>query len=185
MTAADFAIATTQSDLLTLESLNFELPPPDTRQRLLRFPLSAQDSGLLPLEEIAEVLKIAVASILPVPGVPEEVLGICNWRGDMVWLIDFNTLLGYTPLLSQVAGLESLIVLVIQAQDKVIGLGVPQFDDIELHDLNHLQPVAPGLFPPQMYPFIAGALPGDQGTVLSGSSIIQCPIWRPSQEDTP
>lgn len=185
MTASDSAIATTQLDFLSLESLNFEPPPPDTRQRLLRFPLSSQDSGLLPLEDIAEVLQVALADILPIPGVPDEALGVCNWRGEMLWLIDCNALMGYSPLLSQVSDLSPVLVLVVQAQDKSIGLGVPRFDDIERHDLSHLQIVAPGIFPPKMHAFIAGILPGDQGAVLDAPSIIQCPLWRQSQEDVP
>ena len=185
MTASNSAIATTQLDLLALESLDFQPPPPDTRQRLLRFPLSNHDSGLLRLEDIAEVLQIASADVLPVPGVPEEVMGICNWRGEMLWLIDFNALIGYPPLLNQISGLSPLTILVIQAHDKVVGLGVSQFDDVELHDLSHLQSVAPGLFPPPMHAFIAGVLPGDQGAVLDASSIIQCPLWRRSQEEVP
>ncbi|NER80144.1 MAG: chemotaxis protein CheW, partial [Leptolyngbya sp. SIO1D8] len=115
MAASDSAIATTQLDFLTLESLNFEPSLPDTRQRLLRFPLSPQDSGLLPLEDIAEVLQVPLADILPVPGIPDKALGICNWRGKMLWLVDTHALLGYPPLLDQVSGLSPLIVLVIQA----------------------------------------------------------------------
>ncbi|MGF1524079.1 MAG: chemotaxis protein CheW [Leptolyngbyaceae cyanobacterium] len=182
MTVSDSAIATTQSTLLTLDSLDFELPAPDTRQRLLRFPLSTQDSGLLLLEDIAEVFQVAVTDILPVPGVPEATLGICNWRGAMLWLIDFNTLIGYSPLLSYLPGLSPVTVLVIQTQDGTIGLGIPRFDDIELHDLDHLQSVAPGLFPAKMYPFIAGVLPGDQGAVLDGAAIVGCPLWQKSRE---
>ncbi|MGF1514639.1 MAG: chemotaxis protein CheW [Elainellaceae cyanobacterium] len=181
MTATDAAIAITQPSVLTLESLDFSQPPPDTRQRLLRFQLNTQDSGLLRLEDIAEVLQIAVASILPVPGVPEEVLGICNWRGNMLWLVDFGSLTGYPALLSQAVGLTSLTVLVIQVQGKAVGLGVSQFDDIELHDLNQLQPLALDLFPTKLYPFIAGVLPGDGGVVLNAPSIIQCPLWHASQ----
>ncbi|MGB3612595.1 MAG: chemotaxis protein CheW [Elainellaceae cyanobacterium] len=183
MTAANAAIALAQQDFLTLESLGIEAPPPDDRQRLLRFPLSTQDSGLLRLEDIAEVLPVAVDSILPVPGIPDAVLGLCNWRGDMLWLVDFSTLTGYPPLLDQAISLTSLIVLVIKAQGQTVGLGVPQFDDVELHDLNHLQPVSPGLFSSKLYPFIAGVLPGDQGVVINAPSIIQCPLWHSTQED--
>ncbi|NER81963.1 MAG: chemotaxis protein CheW, partial [Leptolyngbya sp. SIO1D8] len=99
--------------------------------------------------------------------------------------VDTHALLGYPPLLDQVSGLSPLIVLVIQAQGHTVGLGIPRFDDIELHDLSHLQPVAPGVFPAQMSPFIAGVPPGVQGAVLDALSIIQCPLWQQSQEDIP
>ena len=182
MTLPDSAIVTTQSALLTLESLDFELPAPDKRQRLLRFPLSTQDSGLLLLEDIAEVFQVGTAAILPVPSVPEAVLGICNWRGEMLWLIDLNTLLGYDSLLSQLSGLAPVTVLVIQIQEGTVGLGISKFEDIELHDLDHLQALAPGLFPPPMYPFTTGILPGSQSAVLNVSAIVGCPLWQKSRE---
>ncbi|MGF1537340.1 MAG: chemotaxis protein CheW [Elainellaceae cyanobacterium] len=181
---ADSAIATIQSDSLSLDAFNFEPPPPDTRQRLLRFRLTDQDSGLLVLEEIAEVLQIPPTGILTVPGVPDEVLGVLNWRGDMLWLVDLNMLTGYPSLVDQPAGLTTLIVLVIQARGRAVGLGVSQFEEVELHDLTHLQPVASGLFPSKLYHFIAGALPGDRGVVLRADSILQCALWQPSKEQS-
>jgi positive phototaxis protein PixI len=63
----------TSLDLLTLDPL-----PPETRQRLLRFPLGLEDSALLPLEQIAEIIRVNVAEILPVPEMPSCVLGIAT-----------------------------------------------------------------------------------------------------------
>ncbi len=160
-------------DLLTLDPL-----PPETRQRLLRFPLGSQDSALLPLEQITEILRLDVAEILPVPEMPSCVLGICHWRGEMLWLIDLNHLVGYPPLSAQGRVLASPVAMVIQVNSQSVGLVVQRVNDIELHDLQQLQPAATGLFPPKVLPFVLGALPGVNGSVLNVTAITQCPLWQ-------
>ena len=175
LTPMSVSSTATSLDPLTLEQL-----PPDIRQRLLRFPLGQRDSALLPLEQIAEILKLSVADILPVPEMPSCVLGICNWRGEMLWLIDLNHLVGYSPV-SWVSGV-SPAVMVVQVDNQSVGLVVQHVNDIELHDLLQLQPTAIGLFPPRLLPFILGALPGDNGTVLDATAIMRSPLWKIHQK---
>ncbi|HEY9673277.1 MAG TPA: chemotaxis protein CheW [Waterburya sp.] len=163
----------TTLDLLTLDPL-----PLETGERLLRFPLGLQDSALLPLEQITEIIRVNVAEILPVPEMPSCVLGICNWRGTMLWLIDLNHLLSYPPLSQQERGLATPMAMVVQANDQTVGLVVQRVNDIELHELQQLQPAAPGLFSPNLLPFVLGALPGGKGTVLDVTAIKQCPLWQ-------
>ncbi|HEY9596641.1 MAG TPA: chemotaxis protein CheW [Cyanophyceae cyanobacterium] len=158
-------------DPLTLDPL-----PPETRQRLLRFPLSDKETALLPLYQIAEVLRLSAADILPVPKMPGCVLGICNWRGEMLWLIDLNHLVGYPPVSWQ--GSASPVAMVIQSNEHPIGLVVQQVYDIELHEMEQLQPATPGLFPTWLLPFVLGYLPGEGNTVLNVNAITQCPLWQ-------
>ncbi|MBE9127887.1 MULTISPECIES: chemotaxis protein CheW [unclassified Coleofasciculus] len=166
------------SFLTELDPLAFDPLPPDTRQRMLRFPLGIEDSALLPLEQIAEIIRIEVGDILPVPEMPTCVLGICNWRGEMLWLIELNHLMGYPALLQNGHIYGSVAVMVVQVDDQFVGLMVSQVNDIELHDLQHLQPATSGLFPPKLLPFILGALPGNKGVVLNATGIIEYPLWQ-------
>ncbi|MEQ8539178.1 MAG: chemotaxis protein CheW [Coleofasciculus sp. D1-CHI-01] len=172
------------SILLTtsLDSLNLKPSPPETQRRLLRFPMSHQDSALLPLEQIGEVLRVNVRDILPVPEMPGCVLGICNWRGDMLWLVDLSQLLGYLSLDQQWQLADALVVLVVQVNEQSIGLVVSQVNDIEYHNLQHLQPAVPGVFPPKLLPFILGSLPEDQGIVLNINAISHYPLWQRHRE---
>jgi len=173
----DSILLTTSLEPLTLKPL-----PPETQRRLLRFPLNYQDSALLPLEQIGEVLRVNVADILPVPEMPSCVLGICNWRGDMLWLVDLSQLLGYLSLDQQGQFADILVVLVVQVNDQSIGLVVSQVNDIEYHNLQHLQPAVPGVFPPKLLPFILGSLPEDQGIVLNIHAISNYPLWQIHRE---
>lgn len=170
LTELDSVLTPTSLDLLTKDPL-----PPEPRQRLLRFPLGLQDSALLPLEQIAEIIRVNVAEILPVPEMPSCVLGICNWRGEMLWLVDLNHLVGCPPL-----SLErgALMAMVVQVNDQTVGLVVHKVNDIELHDLQQLQKAEAGLFPSKLLPFVLGALPGDRGTVLDVTAIIHSPMWQ-------
>ncbi|HBL14065.1 MAG TPA: chemotaxis protein [Cyanobacteria bacterium UBA11162] len=189
------------TSLITLDPLSLEPLPPETGERLLRFPLGSKDTALLPLEQIAEIIRVNGGEILPVPEMPTCVLGICNWRGEMLWLIDLNHLMGYPSLSLQ--GSFSPMAMVIQVNHQLQGMGseewgvesgvddkliphnqqslglvVQHVNDIELHDLHQLQPAAPGLFPPRLLPFILGSLPGENSTVLDVNAIAQCPLWQ-------
>ncbi len=173
-------ILPTASDLdwLAFDLLSEAPMPPETQQRLLRFPLGLEDSALLPLEQITEIFRVNVADILPVPEMPDQILGICNWRGEMLWLIDLNHLVGCPPLFGQEPVLIPPMVMVVQVKGRSLGLVVRQVNDIELHDLQQLQPPSVGLFPPKLLPFVLGALRGGNGTVLDVTAISQYPLWQ-------
>ncbi|NWF61041.1 MAG: chemotaxis protein CheW [Fischerella sp.] len=153
-----------------------QLPPERPLSRLIRFPLGSQDSALLPLEQIAEILRIDVAEILPVPQMPSCVLGIGNWRGEMLWLVDLNHLVGYPPL-TLAAGV-SPIAMVVQVNGQSVGLVVEKVNDIESHDLEKLHPPSFGLFPGSLLPFVLGYLPGDRGNVLDVAAIAGFSLWQ-------
>ena len=162
-------LAVTSLDALRLDPL----PPETNLSKLLRFPLGLQESALLPVEQIAEIIQVNLAGILPVPEMPSCVLGICNWRGEMLWLLDLNHLVGYPRLTAAVTP----VAIVVMVNEYAVGLVVPQVDDIELHDLQQLQPSAPGLFPPKLLPFVLGALPNGS-TVLNVTGITQSHLWQ-------
>ncbi len=167
--------------VVTINSLNMLTKDPpllESGQKFLRFSLGSQDSGLLPLEQISEVLNVTVADILPVPEMPSCVLGIYNWRGTMLWLVDLEHLVDCPPLSRQGRGLASLMAMVIQVDGQSVGLVVQYVNDIELHDAEQLQSAAAGLFPPRLLPFVKGYLPGANGTVLDTEAIARSPMWQ-------
>jgi len=173
MQSFDLALTTHRLSELILDPL-----PPETRQRLLRFPLGTQDSLLLPLEQITEILSLDRADILPIPEMPNCVMGICNWRGEMLWLVDFNDFAGYPSLIQLDQQPNTIMIIVAQIHHQAIGLAVQQVNDIELHDLQRLQPAPIGLFPPELLPLLRGTLPGCSDAVLDLNTIVHCPLWK-------
>ncbi|MBD2775887.1 chemotaxis protein CheW [Iningainema tapete] len=163
----------------TIDPLGLDPLPIETRSRLLRFSLG-QDSALLPLEQIAEIIRVNLTETMPVPEMPECVLGIGNWRGEMLWLVDLNHLVGY-PSLSDLKAL-SPVAIVVQSNEGSVGLVVQQVDDIELHDLQQLQKVAPGFCLRTLLPFVLGVVLEDYSTVLDVTAITQCPLWQIHQK---
>lgn len=173
------------------QSLTLDVSPqsrPQSHQRSLRFALSPQDSAIVPLEQITEVFSLEWTKISPVPEMPPWVLGICNWQGEMLWVIDFCNFVGYTPLL-QAPIASVLMVMVVQVdqpdqpsnvsgRSQSIGIAVPAIDEIEFHDLHSLQPVVPSLFSSELLPLILGLLPEQNDPVLNLKAIANCPPWK-------
>lgn len=149
----------------------------ESRQKFLRFALGSGDRGMLSLEQIVEVISVTCADILPVPEMPNCVLGIYNWRGKMLWLIDLNHLVDYPPLVP-LDRHTPLMAMVIEIKGHFIGLVVEYVKDIELHDAQQLQPATADLFPPRLLPFVAGYLPDANGIVLNTQAIALCPLWQ-------
>lgn len=167
-------------DPLNHASLAPEPLPTDTRQQLLRFSVGT-DSALLLLEQITEIAQIEVREILPVPETPPCVWGVCSWKSQLLWVIDLGALVGYPSLLQQAQFQQdptSFVVIVVQRDSHLLGLGVQSVGEIELHELQMLQPPTPGLFPPKLQPFVLGALPECNGAVLNVTAIVQCPLWQ-------
>ncbi|WP_088889269.1 chemotaxis protein CheW [Leptolyngbya ohadii] len=160
-----------------LDALLLDPLPLEVRQRLLRLSLGGQDHVLVPLEQITEILHVEPAAILPIPEMPRCVLGIGNWRGEMLWLVDLDHLIGFPTLLQEPES-SFFTVLVVQFNHQFVGIRVPQVKDIELHDLQQLQPALPSLFPPNLLPLILGILPESCDAVLNLQAIAQYPLWN-------
>lgn len=66
----------------------------NTKQQFLQFYLDSEIRVMLPVAQITEVLKIELARIVPIPQMPPWVMGVYNWRGDILWMVDLGHLLG-------------------------------------------------------------------------------------------
>ena len=170
----DSAKISTLTPVGTIEAINASL---EEGEKFLRFHLGAEGIALLPLNVIKQVMQVSVAEILPVPQMPGCVLGIYNWRGEMLWLVDIGQLLGFPPLSSA----ENVMAIAIQIEDKVLGLVVRQINDIERHHLDQINLPAIGLFAPELMPYLQGYFIGANQEVLMVSNaraIANAPLWQ-------
>lgn len=151
--------------------------PADNRRRYLRFMLLQKNNALLPLNEIVEVLQLALEDIFPVPDMPSCILGVCSWQSETLWLVDLNHLVGYDPLCQQSQMIFSPVVIVVQSAGHSLGLVVEQVGDVELFDEAKIH-MEPGLCSPSLEPFISGFGPQHSGTVLNITSIVNSPLWQ-------
>ncbi|BDA67548.1 putative CheW protein [Calothrix sp. PCC 7716] len=150
----------------------FDIPLEDNRQRLLSFPIGKYGNSVIALEQITEILRVNLDEILGVPEIPSSVLGAYNWRGEMLWLIDLEHMIGSASLYEQVPLSKQPIAIVIQLDNYCFGIVVKSVNEVELHDTTQIIPAKPGSFSTQLLPFITGYLPNGS-TVFNPKAVVQ------------
>jgi positive phototaxis protein PixI len=152
--------------------------------RFLRFSFSAAESALLPLSSIRQVMKLQPQTVMVVPDLPAFVIGIGNFHGEMLWMVDLGLQLGFQGTTEEWDGLRQSIstgaslapgnwmAIVVQAQGKSLGLVVPQVIDVESHAPTQLQPPTMDLFPPTLLPFLQGYLVRSSSPVLNADALM-------------
>jgi positive phototaxis protein PixI len=95
-----------------------------THQPYLNFQITPDHLGMLPTEQLVEVITIHHPQIIPIPQMPPHVLGVYNWRGEVIWIIDSALILGPTPTTT----IKHAILL--RHQTQVIGLIVQHINQM-------------------------------------------------------
>ena len=125
----------------------------DTKQQFLRFSLDPEVRVMLPIAQITEVLKIQLGQIVPIPHLPAWVMGVYNWRGDILWMVNLGHLLGRSSAditsTALAIGPRNCSVVVLSphkstsiANDIHLGLVVYRVEDIEECELTEVRPSA-------------------------------------------
>ncbi|MEM9568348.1 MAG: chemotaxis protein CheW [Cyanobacteria bacterium P01_E01_bin.34] len=165
---------------LDLGDLALSPPTPDIRHPFLRFQLG-QETALIPLVQATEILPLEPVDILPIPAVPVWVLGVYDWRGEFLWLLDLECLVGLPSVCSHTAMNRSqarsaqLQGVVVRVNHQSLGVVVRSIADIELHDETALKPVRSGLFPDTLLPYLGGYFI-EGGPVLDLRSLATLPV---------
>ncbi|MEC4986254.1 MAG: chemotaxis protein CheW [Oscillatoria sp. PMC 1068.18] len=159
--------------LNSLQGLFTDGEPPTVKEKFLSFRLTEAETALLPLKQIAGVTKISLNEILPVPDLPSSILGICNWRGEMLPLLDLAAELGFQSAINQGKIWETTLFIVLEVEKRILGLVVADVNDLELHDPETIQAPPAGLFPKEILPLLQGYLPESRTMVLNAAKIIE------------
>jgi positive phototaxis protein PixI len=153
----------------------------ETKEKFLSFNLGVRDTAVISLQHITEVLQVSLPEICGVPQMPSCVLGIYNWRGEMLWLVDLEGMLGYPPISLEVNLLSKMMAIVLENNGKYLGLLVRQLIDIEGLDIQEMKPPSTELFYPKISPFLQGYFITDSEDMifnLDAITIIQAPLWK-------
>lgn len=173
------------SDLFSLSNLpgsTTQLASEIENKQFLRFFLRPDTNLMLPIRQITEVLKIQFGQIVPIPQMPPWVMGVYNWRGDILWMIDLGNLVGLNSWYQQELNRSSQTVIVLspdQEQTKSdhqshLGLVISRVEDIESCDPTTIQ-IAIKETMSQLEPFLQGYWlkpSGEMILVLDGKSIV-------------
>jgi positive phototaxis protein PixI len=175
--------------MISASGLNFSLsqdnltstPSSGDVQKFLRFQLGDKDTTLIAVNPIIEIIPLKIREILPVPQMPSYVLGIYNWRGDMLWLADLGHLVGFPPLFQSRASRSVAMAIVVQSEEKSMGMVVSQVIDIEQYSWSQMRPTDPQLFSDRLLPFLQGFFITESNDILVAlevRSLFQVPTWR-------
>jgi positive phototaxis protein PixI len=152
----------------------------DTEQKFLSFNLGTKDTAVISLHHITEVLQVSLAEICGVPQMPSCVLGIYNWRGEMLWLVDLEDMLGYPSISQGVNLLSKMMAIVIQKEGKSLGLLVRQLMDIEWLNAKQIKPPNAELFSQEISSLLQGYFINESENMiisLDAAAIIQSSMW--------
>jgi chemotaxis signal transduction protein len=124
--------------------------------RCLRIRLHQQAQGLIPLHLLTEVMPITLADIMPIPEMSDYLMGVGNWRGDALWLVDLGSFLGQPRLIDREKVLPTVLALVVRRRGQLVGFCVEQVMTIEAYDLGQLHPWSAELQTSQLHEVTAG-----------------------------
>ena len=118
-----------------------------TDKQFLRFQLHPDTKAMLPIRQITEVLKIQFGQIVPIPQMPVWVMGVYNWRGDILWMLDLGHLLGLDSWYQHQLNRSNHMAIVLSphrySQANVnnihLGLVVAQIEDLSICAENAIQ----------------------------------------------
>lgn len=153
----------------------------EIEQKFLTFNLGAKDTAVIPLANITEVLQVSLTEICGVPQMPSCISGIYNWRGEMLWLIDLEEMLGYSSLSSNKHLISKVMAIIVQYEGKSLGLLVRQLMDIQSLDATQIKPANADLFSQDVYPFIQGYFIDENEEMiisLDATAILKSSLWK-------
>jgi purine-binding chemotaxis protein CheW len=127
------------SNIETKEGLNSFQPLQNPEGDLyLRFFVESGDEFALPAMGIREVLSLVPSQITPVPNVSPLLMGVLNFRGQVIWVSDIGQFLGSTKLLNTER--VEISIIVIESQETMVGLAVEQVKGMDWLNLDALMP---------------------------------------------
>jgi positive phototaxis protein PixI len=159
-------------------------------EQFLRFQLGRETTALLPVHQMTEVLNIPVNQIVPIPHLPGWVMGVYNWRGEILWVVDLGYLVGLNPLHQQEISHSTYTTIVIHSQhqntskkrlggqvtgSKMLGLVVEKVEDMEWCNPDLIQSPPQSAITSEIVPFLRGywmKSNNEMLLVLEGEAII-------------
>ncbi|PSB57556.1 chemotaxis protein CheW [Chamaesiphon polymorphus CCALA 037] len=165
-----------------------------TQQQFLRFTIQPDLVALMEIDahtqsqrqQVTELLNIPLDRVVPMPHLPPMVMGVYNWRGEILWIVDLAKLLGLDTSARNYRSLSPTIVLTSIVDGdlssgagenrsvKTIGLVVDAIAEIEWYSLATTHIPAPSHIYPELSPWSRGvwqSVTGENFLVLDGRSI--------------
>ncbi|WP_287129784.1 chemotaxis protein CheW [Candidatus Cyanaurora vandensis] len=142
----------------------------------LKFDLGTAQQLAFPAIGVLEVVELAHENVTPMPNVNPLLLGTCNLRGEILWLVDLS-LLFRNSLITTTTGQYAVIV--VQDEDAAVGLVVERIRGMAWLDSQQIQKSPPSQ--ERLQSFVRGSFitPGDENQVLllDPEALVQTRPW--------
>ncbi|MCP2728098.1 chemotaxis protein CheW [Limnofasciculus baicalensis] len=162
------------------------LPPSsNASEQFLRLHLIPDTTALLPIQQLIEVLTIPIGQIVPIAHIPSWVMGVYNWRGEILWMVDLGHRIGLPPWHQQKMGISTHTAVVLHirsdqrtstnSKSQMLGLVVNRVEDIEWCNSDLIQSPLSVSITPQLAPFLRGywlKSTGEMLIVIDGKAIM-------------
>lgn len=165
------------SSILSRSLLGQKKPQNQGLDQFLRFLLFPSTQLIIPLTQIAAVLKVPLGQIVPIPEMPAWVMGVYNWRGEIIWIVDLGHLVGLTHWYQQSVASSNHEVVIIhpsnqkkasQTSGDMIGLVVSRVEDIEFCNPDDFQSPPASAVTEELAPFLRGYWVKDDDDIIIG-----------------
>ena len=159
----------------TLSILEQKKRQREQQQQFLSFVLLPDTNLMLPLQQISAVLKIPYGQIIPISDMASWVMGVYNWRGAIIWMIDLGHLVGLTRWYQQPGFSSNHKAILIhpshsstmsRTSEEIIGLVVSDLKDIEWCNPNKFHAPPPSAVTIELATFLQGYWVKDNGEIL-------------------
>jgi positive phototaxis protein PixI len=114
-------------------------PSQQMLQQFLRIQLPGKIQAMVQTQQLTEILSLSLSQVVPIPDTHPAMMGVSNWRGEVLWILDLGCWLGLEPLYKQSLRQGKLNVVVIQCLGKTLGLGVDQVEQMVWCDPSQIQ----------------------------------------------
>ncbi len=67
--------------------------------QFMTFDITHDIKAMVSSDELVEIISLEPKTIVPIPDMPASVCGCFPWQGEVLWLVDLVSLMGYEALL--------------------------------------------------------------------------------------
>lgn len=111
---------------------------------------------MIPTSQLTETINLDLGNIVQIPDLPPAVVGVCGWRGEVLWLVDLAYALQLPPLLGPDYQASKCSVLRVTIQQQMFGVLVTEVQQLIRCDRQAIIPDIPAQFKATVAPFISG-----------------------------
>ena len=148
--------------------------------QFLKFQLQPNFTALIEVELVTELVNVFVDRVVPMPHLPPTVLGVYNWRGEILWIVDLAMLIGVTKSPRRYQNPQPTIILGSggtdrDRQSKTIGFVVDEIGEIESGSLELIHSPKSDNIYPELSNWARGwwgSATGENFLILDGQAIL-------------